>query len=146
MASVTRREAREQAFALVFEMIFNDAPVAELIQGAQLCRDLAIDPYAVKAASLVREHREELDGVIDRFSSKWKVNRLPKVTVSILRLAVCEMTYIEGIPVGAVINEAVELAKKYGGDEDPAYVNGVLGGYARSREALSGKGGEPQIG
>ena len=63
MASVTRREAREQAFALVFEMIFNDAPVEELIQGAQLCRDLAIDPYAVKAASLVREHREELDGV-----------------------------------------------------------------------------------
>ena len=134
MASVTRREAREQAFALVFEMIFNDAPVEELIQGAQLCRDLAIDSYAVKAASLVREHREELDGVIDRFSSKWKVNRLPKVTVSILRLAVCEMTYIEGIPVGAVINEAVELAKRFGGDDSPAFVNGVLGRVAEQEQ------------
>jgi N utilization substance protein B len=146
MAPITRREAREQAFALVFEMIFNDAPVDELIQGAAQCRDITIDPYAVEAATAVREHQEELDAVIDRFSSKWKVGRLPKVTVSILRLAICEMDYIEGVPVGAVINEAVELAKKYGGDEDPAYVNGVLGGYARSREAATGKGGAPEVG
>ncbi len=146
MAPITRREAREQAFALVFEMIFNDAPVDELIQGAAQCRDITIDPYAVEAAAAVREHQEELDAVIDRFSSKWKVGRLPKVTVSILRLAICEMDYIEGVPVGAVINEAVELAKKYGGDEDPAYVNGVLGGYARSREAAAGEGGAPEVG
>ena len=145
MAAVSRREAREQAFALIFEMIFHDAPVEELIRDAQLCRDLTVDPYAVQAAALVREHREELDSLIDRFSSKWKVNRLPRVTVSILRLALCEMLYIEEVPVGASINEAVELAKKYGGDEDPAYVNGVLGGFARSREALPGKDGAPEI-
>ena len=146
MAPITRREAREQAFALIFEMIFNDAPVAELIDGAAQCRDISPDRYAVEAATAVREHREELDRIIDRFSAKWKVSRLPKVTVSILRLAICEMTYIEGVPVGAVINEAVELAKKYGGDDDPAYVNGVLGGYARSREPAGEESREEDIG
>ncbi len=129
---MTRRDAREQAFALLFEMIFNDEPVEDMIRDASLCRDIEIDDFAVEAANTVRAHREEIDATIDAFSSKWKLNRLPKVTVSILRLAVCEMRYMKDIPVGATINEAVELAKKYGGEEDSAYVNGVLGGIARS--------------
>jgi len=145
MAQTTRQEAREQAFALVFEMIFNNAPVQELVDGAAQCRDIVIKPYAVKAAEAVREHWQELDGVIDRFSAKWKVGRLPKVTASVLRLAICEIAYL-GIPTGAAIDEAVELTKKYGGDDDPAYVNGVLGGYARSREAAGEGGGEEEIG
>lgn len=144
MAQTTRREAREQAFALVFEMIFNDAPVEELVEGAAQCRDISISGYARKAAEAVREHRDELDGVIRRFSTKWKVDRLPKVTLSILRLAVCEIAFL-GTPVGAVIDEAVELSKKFGGDDDPAYVNGVLGGYARSL-AAGQKDGEAEVG
>ena len=134
MAQVTRREAREQAFALVFEMIFNDAPVEELVDGAAQCRDIVVDGYARQIAETVRARRDELDDVIHRFSTKWKLNRLPKVTVSVLRLAICEIAFL-GTPVGAVIDEAVELTKKYGGDDDPAYVNGVLGGYARSLAA-----------
>ncbi len=129
---MTRRDAREQAFVLLFEMIFNDEPVEDIIRDASLCRDIVVDDFAAAVANTVREHREEIDATIEAFSSKWKLNRLPKVTVSILRLAICEMQYMKDIPVGASINEAVELAKKYGGDEDPAYVNGVLGGIARS--------------
>ena len=129
---MTRRDAREQAFVLLFEMIFNDEPVEDIIRDASLCRDIVVDDFATAVANTVREHREEIDATIEAFSSKWKLNRLPKVTVSILRLAICEMQYMKDIPVGASINEAVELAKKYGGDEDPAYVNGVLGGIARS--------------
>ena len=129
---MTSRDAREQAFALLFEMIFNNDSVEDIIQNASLSRDIVIDDFAVAAANTVREHQEEIDATIEAYSSKWKISRLPKVTVSILRLAVCEMQYMEGIPVGASINEAVELAKKYGGDEDPAYVNGVLGGIARA--------------
>ena len=144
MAKTAKREAREQAFALVFEMILNNAPVEELVDSASQCRDIAVSGYAVKAASAVREHREELDAIIDRFSAKWKLNRLPKVTLSVLRLALCEMLWLE-VPVGAAIDEAVELTKKYGGDDDPAYVNGVLGGYARSREAGE-EGGKKEIG
>ena len=134
MAQTTRRESREQAFALVFEMIFNDAPVEELVEGAAQCRDISIGDYALEAAKAVRTHWEELDGIIRRFSAKWKLERLPKVTLSVLRLAICEIAFL-GTPTGAVIDEAVELTKKYGGDDDPAYVNGVLGGYARSLAA-----------
>ena len=144
MTQITRREAREQAFALVFEMIFSDAPVEELVEGAAQCRDISIGDYALEAAKAVRTHWEELDGIIRRFSAKWKLERLPKVTLSVLRLAICEIAFL-GTPTGAVIDEAVELTKKYGGDDDPAYVNGVLGGYARSLAAAP-KGEETDLG
>lgn len=144
MAQTTRRESREQAFALVFEMIFNDAPVEELVEGAAQCRDISIGDYALEAAKAVRTHWEELDSIIRRFSAKWKLERLPKVTLSVLRLAICEIAFL-GTPTGAVIDEAVELTKKYGGDDDPAYVNGVLGGYARSLAAAP-KGEETDLG
>lgn len=133
MTQTTKRTAREQAFFLVFEMSFGDAPAEELAQAAAESRDAQLGGYAIKAAKAVREHWQELDEIIDRFSTRWKVGRLPRVTASVLRLAICEMTWL-GVPTGAAIDEAVELTKKYGGDGDPAYVNGVLGGYARSRE------------
>ena len=131
---MTRRDAREQAFILIFEMIFHDDSIDDVIRDASLCRDVVIDDYAVLVAKSVQEHREAIDATIEAFSSKWKLSRMPKVTISILRLAVCEMNFVEGIPVGAAINEAVELAKKYGGEEDASFVNGVLGGIARSAE------------
>ena len=63
---------------------------------------------------------------------KWKVNRLPKVSLTVLRLAIGEMLYFRDIPVAATINEAVELAKKYSMQEDAAYINGVLGAFAKA--------------
>lgn len=138
MAQTSKRAAREEAFLLVFEMSFGDDDAQELADAAAESRDAAVSGYAIKAAAAVREHWQELDEVIDRFSARWKVGRLPRVTASVLRLAICEMTWL-GVPTGAAIDEAVELTKKYGGDGDPAYVNGVLGGYARSREPAEGK-------
>lgn len=138
MTQTGKREAREQAFFLVFEMSFGDGTAEELAEAAAESRDAKVVGYAKKAAETVREHWEELDEIIDRFSTRWKVGRLPRVTASVLRLAICEMTWL-GVPTGAAIDEAVELTKKYGGDGDPAYVNGVLGGYARSRESAEEK-------
>ena len=131
---MTRSEAREQAFALVFEMVFNNMPVAELVENATECREIEIDDYAVEAARAVQLHRDEIDKVIEANSTKWKLNRLPKVTLSVLRLAIGELDYMEDVPTGAIINEAVELAKKYGGEDDASYVNGVLGGYVRGKD------------
>lgn len=74
----------------------------------------------------------EIDAEIDRYSEKWKVNRLPKVSLTVLRLAIGEMLYFRDIPVAATINEAVELAKKYSMQEDAAYINGVLGAFAKA--------------
>lgn len=130
---MTRREAREQAFALVFEMSFQNLPVAELAENAADTMELEIDPYAIEAANAVQLNLAAIDDIITKHSTKWKPSRLPRATLAILRLAVGELTFIDGVPEGAAINEAVELAKKYSGDEDPSYVNGVLGGYVREK-------------
>ncbi|MEG1686586.1 MAG: transcription antitermination factor NusB [Angelakisella sp.] len=130
---MTRREAREQAFEMVFEMGFQNLPIAELTENAVDGRDLQLDDYAVQATGAVQQHLAAIDAVIDVYSTKWKLGRLPKVTLAILRLAICELDFIPEVPEGAVINEAVELAKKYGTEEDASYVNGVLGGYVRKK-------------
>ena len=76
-------------------------------------------------------HWAEYIAAVGEFSKKWKASRLPKVSLSILLMAIAEIRYLKDAPVGAVINEAVELAKKYAAPEDAAYINGVLGGYVR---------------
>jgi len=135
---MTRREAREQAFCLVFEMDFQTASMDEIVEQARQCRDLELDEYAEKLAFQVASNRQQLDEQITSFSTKWKVERLSRVSRALLRLAVAEiMQGDEDVPVSVSINEAVELAKKYGGDEDAPFVNGVLGAFARSRKESS---------
>lgn len=125
---MTRHDARLQAFELVFAAEFlPDEPLPELIADASQARDLAVDPYAEKAADACLSHLAEIDAAISAHSDKWRIERLPRATLAILRLAVAEIRFL-GEPAGAMINEAVELAKEFCGDEDPAYVNGVLGG------------------
>ena len=127
----TRREAREQALAMIFEMNFNDNSVDEMVDNALSFRDESVDPYAIQIARQVRLHWEDNLSAVEPYSKKWKAARLPKVSLAILMLAITEIAYVKDAPVGAVINEAVELAKKYAGTEDAAYINGVLGGYVR---------------
>lgn len=69
---------------------------------------------------------EEIDAAIGEASKGWKVSRMAKVDLALIRLAVFEMKYEEDVPVKVAINEAVELAKQYGTDDSPAFVNGVL--------------------
>lgn len=128
---MTRREAREQALSMIFEMNFNDNSVDEMVDNALIFRDESVDEYAVQIAQQVRLHWEDNLSAVEQYSKKWKANRLPKVSLAILMLAITEIAYVKDAPVGAVINEAVELAKKYAGPEDASYINGVLGGYVR---------------
>lgn len=74
----------------------------------------------------VLEHEAEIDKHIDEVATGWKTDRMGKVELAILRLAIYEMHFDDTVPVGVAINEAVELAKKYGQDEAPAFVNGIL--------------------
>lgn len=128
---MSRRKSREQAFALLFEKSFNDLPVMDLAEGAQDARELIIEPFALALAQGAEEKLAEIDARIDEFSHKWSRNRISRVALAVLRLAVYEMLYEDDTPVSVAINEAVELAKKYGGDEDSSFVNGVLGGISR---------------
>lgn len=128
---MSRREAREQALAMIFEMNFNDNTVGEMVDNALIFRDETVDEYAVAIAEQVRLHWEDNLSAVEQYSKKWKANRLPKVSLAILMMAITEIAYVKDAPVGAIINEAVELAKRYAGPEDSSYINGVLGGYVR---------------
>ena len=80
----------------------------------------------------VHAHAEQIDAEIEAHAKDWSLARISKVDLSILRVAVYELLYETNIPVGASVNEAVELAKAFGGDKSPAFINGVLGAVAKA--------------
>ncbi len=126
-----RREAREQAFVLIFERSINHDTTEQIIDAAGLSSDLIIDDFAEKIAVGVEENEDILDAQIEKNIRGWKIDRLSKVSLSLLRLAIYEMMFVKDIPISVSINEAIDLAKKYGGTDDAPYVNGVLGSVAK---------------
>ena len=90
--------------------------------------------YAKALYSGVSAHTEEIDNIISSYLTGWKLGRIAKVNLAILRLAVYEIRYLEDIPDSVAINEAVELAKTYSGSEDSAFINGVLGSVVRGKK------------
>ena len=82
--------------------------------------------YLKDRFSKIMEHIDEIDGIIEQVSSGWKLNRMGKIDLTILRLATFEVKFDEDIPTGVAINEAVELAKKFGEDQSSSFINGVL--------------------
>lgn len=132
---MTRREAREQALCLIFEGLFSDEPLPQIIELAKEARELDPDPFAKQLAAGAFEHMAEIDEKIEKYSIGWSKIRISKVVLSILRLSIYEIGYIDNIPVSVTINEAVELAKKYGGDGDSSFINGILGAFVREEKA-----------
>ncbi|TQI65576.1 transcription antitermination factor NusB [Clostridium sp. KNHs216] len=126
-----RHEAREQAFALIFERSINHDPTEQIIDAASLSRDIIIDDFAEKIAVGVEENEETLNARIEKNIRGWKMNRLSKVALALMKLSIYEMMFEKDIPVSVSINEAVDLAKKYGGADDAPFVNGVLGSVAK---------------
>ena len=90
--------------------------------------------YMKKKYAHVKEHLEEIDALLNGASHGWKTKRMSRVDLAALRLAVYEMEYDEDVPTGVAINEAVELAKRFGGDASGSFVNGVLGKIASEKE------------
>lgn len=129
---MNRRESREQAFVFIFEKSFNtDMSLEELIENAELADDTVTDDFAVRLFNGVYNNIAELDDVISKHLNGWTINRIPRVTLCLLRLAVYQMNMCEDIPVSVAINESVELAKKFATEEDASYLNGVLGSISR---------------
>ncbi|MBQ7118203.1 MAG: transcription antitermination factor NusB [Clostridia bacterium] len=129
---MTRHEARELAFVLIFEKSFQeDVTVVELIENALELEIFPTNAFAENLAKKVYANLEEIDSLINDNLVGWSAKRISKVSRAILRLAVCELLYSENMPVGVAINEAVEIAKKYATADDASYVNGVLGTIAR---------------
>lgn len=135
MVDLTRRESREQAFILLFEQTMNGDKMDDVLHSAAEARDLIPDSFCEELVFGAEEHREKIDEVISENIRGWNLKRLSKVALAILRLAVYEMLFDDSIPSSVSINEAVELAKTYGGKDDAPYVNGVLASVEKQRGA-----------
>ena len=138
---MTRKEEREQAFAIVFESSFHSESLDYILENAADGRDLVLEDgsFAKELAKKTIDNRDFLDEIIASCSSHWKPGRMARATLAILRIAVCEIYYFDEIPDSVSINEAVELAKIYGGDDDPAFVNGILGAVEKKKTKESGE-------
>ncbi len=87
--------------------------------------------YIRRLVQLTAENRSEIDGYIERYSKGWKLERISRTALAVMRCAICEILYMDEIPNAAAINEAVELAKGYDEPDTVAFINGVLGGFMR---------------
>lgn len=128
----SRREERKIAFGFVFERMFRDDTAEDAFSDAANARDTVVSDYIKKIVEGVEQHINEIDDLIEANLKGWKKNRISKISLTILRIAVFEMLYADDIPVSVSINEAVDLAKSYATDNDGAFVNGVLGSISKS--------------
>lgn len=136
MASMTRREAREVVFSLLFEADFQkERQAAEILAGAREDREIGEDDYVTAAFLGTTEKLTTLDALIGKFSNGWKPERLSYVSRAVLRLATYEMLFCDDIPTNVTLNEAVELIKKFDDPKARAFVNGVLNGIKNEIEA-----------
>ena len=127
---LTRRESREAAFLTAFAATFEPAVPSVPAQEEQP----EIDAFGRQLLTAVQDHAQELDAIITDHLKGWTLSRVPRVSLVALRLALAEMLYGNERKTGVAINEAVELVKKYGSDNDYQFVNGLLGAVARERE------------
>ena len=133
-----RRELRENIFNLLFMTEFNES--GEMGQQKELYFEGIADlkgkdrSYMQEKFEKIREKLPQIDEKLNKVSKGWKTSRMAKVDLAILRLAVYEAVYDEEVPVSVAINEAVELAKKFGGDDSPSFINGVLGRLVKEDE------------
>lgn len=133
---MSRRELREQVFKLLFRIEFNDE--AEMPQQVQMFFEQEEKPVGESEREEIQDKyarilqkMEELDKMLNEKATGWNVSRMGKVDLTILRLALFEMLYDDKIPVSVAINEAVELAKRFGQTDSPGFVNGVLAKFVK---------------
>ena len=145
---MVRTELREHVFKMLFQVEFNRPD--EMPEHMRLYFE-SLEHATERDQEYIRTKYEkviplipEIDALINAKSTDWKTKRMNKVDLAILRLAVYEMKWDPDIPTGVAINEAVELAKRFSGEESPAFVNGVLGRLAGRQDEPVSRGPKPE--
>jgi len=141
-ARVSRHEARRHAFHLIFQFPYRSDWDAQTLASATASYYDGLEEgerprgrdadYVLRATTGTFDRLAQLDGVINNFLQSWTVERINRVDLALMRLAIYEMLCEKDVPHGVAINEAIELAKDYGSDESPAFINGVLANVARA--------------
>lgn len=131
---MTRTDAREVVMQAVFQMEMQKNKEKELFDQFLVSKKVSSDQegYIRSFFEIIILHLDEIDALINKYSKNWKINRMPKVDLAILRVAIGEILYIEDTPVAVAINEAVKMAKKYSEENSRKFINGVLGSVERS--------------
>lgn len=132
---MTRRESREVAITLLFERSFDYERTAEqIIADAIEERGEKISAFAKELFLRADENLGDINEKIERCADNWRIDRIDRVSVSVLRLAACEIDYFPEIPIEITVNEALELARHFGEEESVGFINGVIGRYAKGIE------------
>jgi N utilization substance protein B len=123
-----RRRAREIALQVLYQREFNRMEFQEVLnlfwnnfEVLKGARD-----FSERIIRGIEQHQEDLDRIIEQYSSNWKIDRMAHVDRNILRIAVYELLYCDDIPPKVAINEAIDIGKKYGSEDSGAFINGVL--------------------
>jgi N utilization substance protein B len=132
---MSRRIAREHCMKALFQMsIQNDFDISKIKE--DILEDILEDKqkkYMRMVLEKTIENLVQIDEIIEAYSKGWKINRISKVDLAILRLAFCELQFMEEVPYAVALNEAIELAKKFNSEESAAFVNGILGKYVEDK-------------
>ena len=131
---MTRTDAREVIMQAVFQMEIQNNKEKELFDQFLTSKKVSAEQegYIRSSFEIITSHLDEIDELINKYSKNWKTNRMPKVDLAILRVAIGEILYIEDTPSPVAINEAVKMAKKYSEEKSRKFINGVLGSVERN--------------
>ncbi len=129
---MNRRVARENAFIVIFESFFLELSARSLIDLAVDFEGLKFDSYSERLIFGVLNYRSVLHFKIEPYLKNWELKRISQILLAILEISFYEIIFVDDVDGPVSINEAVELAKKYFGDDGPAFVNGVLGNFLKS--------------
>lgn len=136
---MNRRTARELLMQIAFQMEAQkddtDTPLFMHLADKEISDEL--EAYIVSTYHKLVMNLDEIDAKIEQFAKGWTIRRLPKAELAILRVAVCEILYVDDTPDAVACNEAAEMAKDYGEEKAPSYINGILGSLIRSKEEAS---------
>jgi N utilization substance protein B len=123
-----RRRSRELAMQVLFQIDINGDDSTEAIE--LFCKHFEVSrkakPFFLQLVDGVKARQDEIDGLIERFSDNWKISRMSGMDRNILRVAVYELLYCDDIPAKVSINEAIDVGKKFGTDQSPSFINGIL--------------------
>jgi N utilization substance protein B len=134
----TRHRGREVALQMLFQLDASGVDAREVVDLYRNCfgEGALPDAFAVALFEEVTGHLEELDQIIEQSSNNWRLERMSRVDRNILRLGVAELRKGDDVPARVAINEAVELAKRFGAAESPSFVNGILDRVARDGDKI----------
>ena len=136
-----RKVARESTMQLLYQMDLKNDYSKDVIDIFFENNEFEPDEikYINKVTKGVSENIENIDSFVEKYSEGWAIKRIAKIDLAILRIAIFEMLYIEGMPPQVSINEAVDIAKKYGTDQSSNYINGLLGTFLKKQSDESDK-------